>query len=529
MNFKLKLTENFPHVKMVSIQFLEAPSIDYALKPVGGDTFGIDIMSFIPGLSSFVNNLIHATLRPMLYAPNSLDIDVEEIMAAQSNDATGCVAVTIKRCIKLKTGADTKPNSIYPYVQLKLSGNASIDEKTKVKKAINDPVFVETKFLLVNKLDGNFLTLNVFDFKDDKADDVLIGSVDIPLVDLLQREVQTNVVKNITESGKTVGKVEFDLRYFPALDKVTLDDGTKEENTDSEVGVMKLTLIGAADLELGDSVIGLLNPFAEIFVNGELVKTCRRLRKTNEPEWNQSFESLITQQSETQIEVLVKDSANENAVGRLDCNLQDIIFETSRGQKWITCPPLKEGSRPSRFKITAEWKALGITDVKVSNESNFNAPIGGLRLHIRGAKDLKNLESVGEVDPYVKVMVNGKLRAKTVTIAESCNPIFDSVFFFSIDNEHQHLLLSIMDAEPEEKDRTLGSCAISVNDFIRKNDEGYFLAYDGSNEIIEQPVLFNGDYKGTFYYSVSFVPNIPVLTSKQIKYKKSLSSPFEGT
>lgn len=61
-----------------------------------------------------------------------------------------------------------------------------------------------------------------------------------------------------------------------------------------------------------------------------------------------------------------------------------------------------------------------------------NAPIGGMRLHLRGAKGLKNLESVGYVDPYVRVMLNGKLRAKTVTFAETVNPQWNSVYFYQL-------------------------------------------------------------------------------------------------
>lgn len=43
MRFKLKLTSNFPHIKTVDFCFLEPPIIDYVLKPVGGDAFGMDI------------------------------------------------------------------------------------------------------------------------------------------------------------------------------------------------------------------------------------------------------------------------------------------------------------------------------------------------------------------------------------------------------------------------------------------------------------------------------------------------------
>jgi Ca2+-dependent lipid-binding protein len=45
MRIRLKLINNFPHVQVVDICFLEKPVIDYVLKPVGGDTFGIDIAS----------------------------------------------------------------------------------------------------------------------------------------------------------------------------------------------------------------------------------------------------------------------------------------------------------------------------------------------------------------------------------------------------------------------------------------------------------------------------------------------------
>lgn len=43
MRIRMKLMSNFPHVQVVDICFLEKPTIDYVLKPLGGETFGIDI------------------------------------------------------------------------------------------------------------------------------------------------------------------------------------------------------------------------------------------------------------------------------------------------------------------------------------------------------------------------------------------------------------------------------------------------------------------------------------------------------
>lgn len=515
MNIKLKLTQNFPHVKMVSVQFLEAPNIDYALKPVGGDTFGLDIMSFIPGLSSFVNGIIHATLRPMLYAPNSLDIDVEDIMAQQSNDSFGVVAVTIKKCTKLKTGIDTKPNSINPYVQIEIANNPKIDERTKAKKEVNDPIYLETKYILVNQLTANHINLNVFDLIKDKADDNLIGSASFPMDELLQKEIHTGLVKNLTESGKTVGKIEFDVRYYPTIPPIVHEDGTKEAVTDTEIGILKINLHEAKDLDLSESVIGVLNPYAEIYVNNELAKECRKLRRTNEPSWEESFEALITEQSTTTVQVLVKDAVDDDVVAKFDANLQDIIFETSRGQQWLQAAPMN-GVVP-KIRISANWKALSLDEDLTA--TSYKPPIGGIRIHVRSAKKLKNLESVGTIDPYVRLTLNSKLRGRTQTIANTVDPYFNSVFFLPVGNEHQHYLLELMDEENEGKDRSLGTASINVFDYLKKNDEGYYLGYDGSEEIIEQPVLFHGAQEGTLLYSVSFVPTIPVLSLSQIKHK----------
>ncbi|OBA22123.1 tricalbin [Metschnikowia bicuspidata var. bicuspidata NRRL YB-4993] len=515
MNIKLKLIDSFPHVKLVAVQFLEPPVIDYALKPVGGDTFGIDIMSLIPGLASFVNGLIHLNLRPMLYAPNSLDIDVEELMAQQSNDSVGVLAVRVKRIVDLRRATGLADDVFHPYVQLTLSNNSKVCERTAVKKNTACPVYLETKYVLVNALDGNHLLFNVFHLLADKCEDQPLGIVDVPLAGLLQDEVQEGVSKNIVESGKVVGRLEFDLRWHAALPPQVLDDGTREENIDLETGIMKLSVFGATHLDLSQSVIGILNPYAEVYVNHELIKTSRGLKKTNEPDFGVTFEALVTQQSQTLVQVIVKDLAEDNVVGRLDTNLQDLVFESSRGQQWITAPPVVPGGVPAHFRIGAKWKAISL--LNELTRLHTGAPIGGLRLHVRLCSGLINLESVGDVDPYVRVVQSGKLKAKTPVVANTSDPYFNQVFFLPVANEHQHILLDIMDAEAEGKDRPLGSCAVSVKNFLKKNDQGYYLGYDGANEVIEQPVLYNGRGHGSMAYSVSFVPTLPVYTRAQLE------------
>lgn len=57
MRIKLKLMTNFPHAQTVNMSFTSKPVFNYVLKPIGGDTFGVDINSV--GQSSVLNLPTH--------------------------------------------------------------------------------------------------------------------------------------------------------------------------------------------------------------------------------------------------------------------------------------------------------------------------------------------------------------------------------------------------------------------------------------------------------------------------------------
>lgn len=58
--FWSELMNNFPHLQLVDLSFLEKPEFDFVLKPVGFD------LNMIPGLSGFIESQVHATLGPMM-------------------------------------------------------------------------------------------------------------------------------------------------------------------------------------------------------------------------------------------------------------------------------------------------------------------------------------------------------------------------------------------------------------------------------------------------------------------------------
>jgi Ca2+-dependent lipid-binding protein len=61
MRIRLKLMTSFPHIQIVDASFLEKPFIDYVLKPIGGETFGFDMMNVcVPcASSSIVSKNVH--------------------------------------------------------------------------------------------------------------------------------------------------------------------------------------------------------------------------------------------------------------------------------------------------------------------------------------------------------------------------------------------------------------------------------------------------------------------------------------
>jgi len=119
LRVRMKLMTTFPHVQLVDLSFTEKPSFDWVLKPIGGETFGFDI-GFIPGLSSFIREMVHSTLSPMMYDPNVFTLNLEQLLSGAPLDtAVGVLQVTVLSARGLK-GTKIGGGTPDPYVSLRL-------------------------------------------------------------------------------------------------------------------------------------------------------------------------------------------------------------------------------------------------------------------------------------------------------------------------------------------------------------------------------------------------------------------------
>ncbi|ODQ65634.1 tricalbin [Nadsonia fulvescens var. elongata DSM 6958] len=515
MRVKLKLIQDFPHVQTVDISFLEPPKIDFVLKPIGGETLGLDI-NIVPGLTSFINDQINSNLSPMMYAPNAFQIDVQQMMQSVDNSAVGVLVVTIHNARGIE-GSSSIGNTVDPYVKFSFNDDEEELARTEVKSDTKTPHWEETKFLMVKNLQ-DVLKMEVLDFNDFRKDKS-IGTVSFELGSLEEEPRQTNLSGRISdENYKPRGELLFDVSWFPVLRGEKLEDGTIQPPPPSNTGIVTFTVNQCKDLSAKMSLVGQLSPYAQMILNGKPVHRTRRLKRTNDPVWDDSFELLITDRQKCTLGVSIfddRDMANDPIIGSYNLKLDDLVAATSDDKNWFNLDTY------GKVCLSANWKPIALTGV--TGTSGITEPIGTIRLDITKAMDLLNLSTTRKIDPYVRVFINGFVRSRTYAFEDELNPVWNDVLYVAIQSERQTITLEAMDVEGFGKDRSLGKFTLQASDFIKKDDNGEYLSYEDQKLRQTKFQLGKKEPKGTLSYSVSFFPTLPIMSPEEIKQQKEVA------
>ncbi|WRT70761.1 uncharacterized protein IL334_007760 [Kwoniella shivajii] len=506
MRVKLKLMTNFPHVQTVDMSFIEKPTFDYVLKPLGGDTFGFDINN-IPGLAPFIREQVHANLGPMMYDPNVFTIDLQQLLSGTPLDAAiGVLRITIldARGLKATKFGGGEPD---PYVAVALGAKPSITH-TKTIPSTSNPTWHDTQFLLINSL-ADVLNFNIFDYNEHRPDS-LLGTVSHELGTLSDDAEQEGNVGKILGGGKDRGELRYDLSYFPVLKPEKNPDGTLEPLPETHTGIVRLTLHQAKDLDISRK-FGDLNPFAKVYLGNarnEVHKT-NIVKHANQPIWESSCEFLVSEKNNSVITIKVvdsKDFATDPDLGKVTVKLTDLLEARARQQDWF---PLK-GSRAGKIRLTAEWKPVAMTG-SVAGAAAYVPPIGILRLWLKKAVDVKNVEAAlgGKSDPYVRVMGNNRVLARTEVMNNNLNPEWDQIVYVPIHNLRESVILEVMDYQNIGKDRSLGYVEIKSSEFAETDSEDNQFPYKskGVSERRDKIKLDKANhFKGELIYQVDFKP-----------------------
>ena len=496
---------NFPHVQTIDLSFIEKPTFDYVLKPLGGETFGFDINS-IPGLAPFIRDQVHANLGPMMYDPNVFTIDLQALLSGTPLDsAIGVLKINITEArglnsVKLAGGAPD------PYLSIALGAKPPI-AKTKTIESSSNPSWNETQFILVNSL-ADVLNLSVFDYNEHRADN-LLGTVTQELATLNDDAEQEGMVGKILGGGKDRGELRYDLSYFPVLQPQKGAGGKIEPPPETNTGIVRFIIHQAKDLDITREH-GDLHPFAKVYLGGDKspVHTTPILKHANSPIWESHCEFLVPDRHSSVVSIQItnsKDIGLDPSLGRLTVKLADLLEAHERQQDWF---PL-QNSRDGKVRMTAEWKPVAMTG-SLDGAAVYVPPIGILRIWLKNAVDVKNVEAThgGKSDPYVRVLANNKILARTEVINNNLNPEWDQIVYVPVHNLREHHILEVMDYQNIGKDRSLGLVEVKVADFIQATeDQKYPFASTGYQQRSDKIKLDKANsYKGQLNYEVDFKP-----------------------
>lgn len=524
MRVKVKLQIPYPHIEKVEICFLGRPEIDYVCKPLGGETLGFDI-NFIPGLESFISEQIHGNLAPIMYEPNVFPIEIAKMLAGNPVDqAIGVLAVTLHGANGLKN-PDKLAGTPDPYTVVSLNGRLPLG-RTKTVDGNANPRWGDTIYVIITSF-ADALTLQVYDYNEFRKDKEL-GTATFALDQLEQATEHENLRLEVMANGKPRGIIQANVNFFPVLEGRKLEDGSTEAPPESNTGIARFTVEQAKDLDGTKSLIGQLNPYAILLLNGKEIHKTRKLKRTNNPIWdNGSKEFLVTDRKAARLGVVVKDDrdiSSDSILGTYQIKLDDMMQLMEKGQEWYNLA----GAQTGRAKLMIQWKPVALKGVS-GGSGGYITPIGVMRVHLKGARDLRNLETVGKSDPYVRIMLSGIEKGKTVTFQNNLNPEWNEVIYVPVHTAREKLTLEVMDQENLGKDRPLGLVEVATAEYIHEAENGEYEVHEEKIERSEPLRLSGkGSLKGTLNFTVAFYPTLNIIDPDEEEAEDAAQKEISG-
>lgn len=206
----------------------------------------------------------------------------------------------------------------------------------------------------------------------------------------------------------------------------------------ADVGIVRLTIHQAKELDHTKSLSGELNPIGKIIAGGHVHKT-NVVKHSNNPVWESSTEFLCADRASSVVAVQIiddRDFLKDPTVGFLSIKLEDLLeAKKEAGRDWWPLSQCKSG----KVRLSVEWKPLQLPG-SLAGAGQYTPPIGVVRLWLQKATDVKNVEATlgGKVsglcvvgtsradvlqsDPYVRVQVGGVTRGRTEVINNSTLP-----------------------------------------------------------------------------------------------------------
>jgi Ca2+-dependent lipid-binding protein len=262
-----------------------------------------------------------------------------------------------------------------------------------------------------------------------------------------------------------------------------------------------------------------VSPYAVLLLNGHEIHKSRVMKRTNQPIWpDATKEMLITDRKRAKLGLVIKDDrdlAADPILGTYQIMLDDMLELMAKGHEWYNLAGTKSG----RVKMRLEWKPVALKGAVT--KGGYLTPIGVMRIHFQSARGLRNLEALGKSDPYVRVLLSGIEKGRTVVFKNNLDPDWDEVVYVPVHTVREKLTLEVMDDENLGKDRPLGHIELLAGDYIKQDENGEYLANE-QKQPTAGPLRLAGHAqpKGTLNYTCSFYPTYPTWDPEEDEEEK---------
>ena len=280
----------------------------------------------------------------------------------------------------------------------------------------------------------------------------------------------------------------------------------------TETGIVRISLHQAKDLDSGRGSSE-CNPFARIYLKGQPIHKTPVFKRNHNPMWEGHTEFLVTSRADAVIGVKVIDSrgfASDPTIGFVNVTLNDILAANAKQQDWF---PLS-GCARGKVRMTASFRPVAMAGA-INSAGDFRPPIGVVRLWIKKANDLKNVESLtgGKSDPYCRVIRSGVIAARTLVHNNDLDPVFDEIVYAPVHSLNETLIIEVVDYQHNSRDRALGQTKLDIKSLASEGTdkkEQPFVS-TGPLERTDNLILDGGkSMKGNITFEARFYPTVPL-------------------
>ncbi|XP_071191844.1 uncharacterized protein [Salvelinus alpinus] len=282
--------------------------------------------------------------------------------------------------------------------------------------------------------------------------------------------------KRVTVTEMVAEKVPEEVTEEPSLPG-TLPTHTNPKPSFGSEGVLRIHLLEAQNLIAKDNLMGGLkkgksDPYVKINIGGVKFKS-HVIKENLNPTWNEMFETVLTPQSdqEVQVELYDKDMDKDDFLGRCNISMRDIIHSQYTDQ-WYTLNDVKSG----RVHLVLEWvptvsepdrldRVLQLQSLQ--SYQNKAVPSAALLFVYMDRAHSLPLKKSGKEPNAGAELVLGETTYRTKVCDRTNSPQWEEAFYFLVRDPREEILIVKLSSA---WDQAMGSLVVPVRELLSEPD-----------------------------------------------------------